>query len=230
MSSWRLGAGGAKATNTMKQCNVPNSEVRAEAAASKPHRIIKLGIDVHAATLVVARIVDDSAPQPPQTFTPARFAEWVKTQLALADTVHSCYEAGAMGFVLHRRLVALGVKNVVTQPVCLDEQHKKVNHDKSDALALAQRLDRYATGNSKALATVRVPSEAEEQRRIESRQREQLKGAVLRAPRSFTPRLICDHSTKCGSAHGQRREVGNEIPAATFDGIHRGTTSPGHST
>ncbi len=98
----------------------------------------------------------------------------------MADTVHSCYEAGATGFVLHRQLAALGVKNLVVQPIHLDEQHKKVNHDKSDALAWVLRLDRYVAGNPKAQATVRVPTQAEEQKRIQSRQREQLKRAVPR--------------------------------------------------
>jgi transposase len=81
---------------------------------------------------------------------------------------------------LHRDLVALGVRNLVVQPVCLDEQHKGVNHDKSDAKQLVLRLDRYVAGNAHALATVRVPTPAEEQKRIESRQREQLKREVQR--------------------------------------------------
>jgi transposase len=164
----------------MTKPNLINSEVRAEQAASKKHQTIKLGLDVHAASIVVARILDHSAPQPAQKFTPAKFQEWIQTQLALADSVHSCYEAGATGFVLHRQLVALGVKNVVVQPIALDEHHKKVNHDKSDATAWVQRLDRYVAGNTKALATVRVPTEAEEQKRIQSRQRDQIKRAVQR--------------------------------------------------
>ena len=164
----------------MNQPKSNNSEVCAEQAASKKHPQIKLGLDVHAESIVVVRQLDHSAPQPAQKFTPARFMVWVKTQVALAGTVHSCYEAGAFGFGLHRQLLALGVQNVVAQPVSLDEQHKKVNHDGSDALALVLRLDRYVAGNPKALATVRVPSEAEEQKRIESRQREQLKREVQR--------------------------------------------------
>jgi len=157
-----------------------NSEVCAEQVASKKYQQIKLGLDVHAESIVVVRQLDHSAPQPAQKFAPARFMVWVKTQVALAGTVHSCYEAGAFGFGLHRQLVALGVQNLVAQPICLDEQHKKVNHDGSDALALVLRLDRYVAGNPKALATVRVPSQAEEQKRIESRQREQLKREVQR--------------------------------------------------
>mgnify|MGYP003575412037 CR=1 FL=1 len=156
------------------------SEVRAEQVANKKHRTIKLGLDVHADLIVVVRMLDQSGPQPAQKFTPAKFLEWVKTQVPLAEEVHSCYEAGPFGYGLHRTLVELGVRNVVIQPVCLDERHTGVNHDKSDARELAQRLDRYVAGNKHALATVRVPTPAEEQKRAASRQREQLKREVQR--------------------------------------------------
>jgi len=159
---------------------INNSEIRAEQAASKQLETIKLGLDVHAASIVVVRILDHSAPQPAQKFTPAKFKEWVKTQLSLATAVHSCYEAGPFGYGLHRHLVKLGIQNVVVQPVCLDEHHKGVNHDKSDAKELAMRLDRYVAGNTHALAQVRVPTPAEEQKRAASRQREQIKRAVQR--------------------------------------------------
>jgi transposase len=164
----------------MTKQNLHTSEVRAEQAASTKLKTLKLGLDVHADTIVVVRLLENSAPQPAQKFTPAKFAEWIKTQLPLAEAVHSCYEAGPFGYGLHRDLVALGVHNLVVQPVCLDEQHKGVNHDQSDAKALALRLDRYVAGNPHALATVRVPTPAQEQKRIESRQREQLKREVKR--------------------------------------------------
>jgi len=156
------------------------SEVRAEQVAGKPYQTIKLGLDVHADTIVVVRILDNSAPQPAQKFTPPKFLAWVKTQLAQAHAVHTCYEAGPFGYGLHRELVQLGVQNLVVQPVCLDELHKGVNHDKSDAKQLALRLDRYVAGNTHALATVRVPTPAEEQKRVASRQREQLKREAKR--------------------------------------------------
>jgi transposase len=148
------------------------SEVRAEQAAGNKYQLIKLGLDVHADSIVVVRIIENSAPQPAQRFAPGDFRQ--------AEQVHSCYEAGPFGFVLHRQLVALGVRNLVMQPVGLDEQRKNVNHDKSDALALAQRLDRYVAGNTRALAIVRVPTPEQEQKRIHTRQREQLKREVLR--------------------------------------------------
>jgi transposase len=62
----------------------------------------------------------------------------------------------------------------------LDERRQNVNNDQRDARALAQRLDRYVAGNLAALATVRVPTPEEEQRRIQSRQREQLRREVHR--------------------------------------------------
>lgn len=164
----------------MNSQKLNNSEVRAEQAANKKLQTLKLGLDVHADTIVVVRILDNSAPQPAQKFTPAKFLDWIKTQIPLAEAVHTCYEAGPFGYGLHRALIQLGAQNLVVQPVCLDEQHKGVNHDKSDAKQLALRLDRYVAGNAHALATVRVPTPTEEQKRIESRQREQLKREVLR--------------------------------------------------
>ena len=156
------------------------SEVRAGQVASKKHQTIKLGLDVHADWIVVVRMLDQSGPQPAQKFTPGKFLAWVQSQLLLGERVYSCYEAGPFGYGLHRALIELGVHNVVVQPVCLDERHTGVNHDKSDARELAQRLDRYAAGNLHALATVRVPTDAEEQKRAASRQREQLKREVQR--------------------------------------------------
>ena len=170
----------ATPTNDMTNKSTHNSEIRAEQAASKQLETIKLGLDVHAESIVVVRILEHSAPQPAQKFTPAKFKEWVKTQMGLAAAVHSCYEAGPFGYGLHRYLVQLGIRNVVVQPVCLDEHHKGVNHDKSDAKELAMRLDRYVAGNTHALALVRVPTPEEEQKRAASRQREQIQRAVQR--------------------------------------------------
>jgi transposase len=171
---------GATPTNIMTKQKINNSKARVEQVTSTKPQTIKLGLDVHADSIVVVRIVDHSGPQPAQKFRPAQFREWVQGQQRLADQVHSCYEAGPFGYGLHRELVELGVHNRVVQPVCLDERPKGVNHDPSDVQELALRLDRQVAGNTHALATVRVPTPAEEQKRIASRQREQLKRAILR--------------------------------------------------
>lgn len=159
----------------MTKHNHAKSEVRAEQVAGNKYQLIKLGLDVHADSIVVVRIIENCAPQPAQRFTPGKFQEWVRTQLSQAHQVHSCYEAGPFGFVLHRELCALGIHNLVVQPVCLDERRKNVNNDKSDARELAQRLDRHVAGQDKVLATVRVPTPEQEQKRVHTRQREQLK-------------------------------------------------------
>ena len=128
----------------------------------------------------MVRIVDHSAPATRAKVHAGQIPRVGQDATAAGRAVHSCYEAGPFGYGLHRHLVALGVHNLVVQPVCLDERHTGVNHDKSDAKELALRLDRYVAGNTHALATVRVPTPAEEQKRIASRQREQLKREVQR--------------------------------------------------
>ena len=92
-----------------------------------------------------------------------------------AREVVSCYEAGLTGFWLHRQLSALGVRNFVVCPTRLDERHRGVANDRTDALELSTRLDRSLAGNERALAVVRVPTEAEEQQRAHKRQRQQLR-------------------------------------------------------
>jgi len=135
---------------------------------------IKLGIDWHARQYRVARIIDNGAPEPAQRFTPEAFLRWAQQQLELAREVVSCYEAGAGGFVLHRQLEALGVKNIVVVPRKLDVDRRGVKTDKIDARNLALDLDRYVRGNDKALRVVFVPSPEQEQRRAQTRLRQQL--------------------------------------------------------
>ena len=50
-----------------------------------------------------------------------------------------------------------------------------VNNDKSDALELATRLDRYLAGHHKSFSIVTVPSEIIQQKRARKRQRQQLR-------------------------------------------------------
>ena len=140
----------------------------------KPHRLIKLGVDVHLREYVVARQIDGTAPQSAQSFSPEAFLAWAAKQAQQADVVHCCYEAGPFGFGLHRRLLRLGIKSIVVRPRNWDEYGKRVKTDRRDALALVSCLDRFVAGNTEALASIRIPTEAEEQSRSITRQREQL--------------------------------------------------------
>ena len=137
-------------------------------------KCIKLGIDVHADSYRVVRQIDHATPEPAQKFRPEEFLRWAKKQLSLAEEVYSCYEAGPLGYGLHRALLRMGVHNLVIRPQNWDEFHRHVKTDRTDALALVQRLDRYIQGNQKALAVIRVPTPEQELARSQSRQREQL--------------------------------------------------------
>lgn len=164
----------------MKKKTNTNTHVSNTTQIGAKAKSIKLGIDVHADSYRVVRQIDHATPQPAQKFTPQQFLLWAKKQLELAEEVHSCYEAGPFGYGLHRALVALRIDNLVVRPQNWDELHKGVKTDKTDALALVQRLDRYVQGNRTALAVVCVPTVEQELARSQSRQRAQLMEHRLR--------------------------------------------------
>ncbi len=159
----------------MLQLPAMTNKIKNTATTSKTKQICKLGLDCHAKSIMVARQVEGLQPQPPQKFTPEKFIEWIKAQSKAGDQIYSCYEAGPTGYGLHRRLTELGVRNEVVCPTKLDSRGKGVNTDKTDATELLVRLDRYVAGNTKAFSVVRVPTPAQEQRRAQSRQRDQLR-------------------------------------------------------
>ena len=138
--------------------------------------LIKLGIDVHQEFYVVVLQEGGSNPKPAQRFKKEAFLSWaarLKQQSGAAE-IYAVYEACGFGFALQRQLAALGIACQVVCPQKLDEGNKRVKTDGLDAKALCLKLDRYVEGNREALATVRVPTEEEEQLRAIHRQREQL--------------------------------------------------------
>jgi len=138
-----------------------------------PHQVIKIAIDMHSKLWVAARQVDNAVPQPPQKFTPQQCRQFIAKQVTLAGKVVCCYEAGCFGYAPQRQIEKLGAQCLVIAPQNWDERNKRVNTDRTDTMAMLQRLDRYVAGNIKALAVVRVPSEAEEVARSRVREREQ---------------------------------------------------------
>lgn len=143
------------------------------AATTRPQSI-KLGLDVHADSIVAVRIVDGQTPQPAQRFKPEAFLAWIQKLLAQAGKLYTCYEAGPFGFSLHRKLTEMGATNYVVRPRDWDEYGANVKTDGRDARQLALCLDRYVSGNEKAFSVVRVPSPEEEQRRSITRHRQAL--------------------------------------------------------
>lgn len=145
-------------------------------AKAKEEQITKLGLDVHAGQITVCRQQEGLLAQPAQKMSWERCLEWIQKQVSSGWKVYSCYEAGPCGYGLHRQLTALGVTNYVVAPQRWDERGRQVKSDKHDARELADRLDRYVRGNTKAFAVVRVPTPQEEQQRSLVRQR----GSVLK--------------------------------------------------
>ena len=160
--------------------NTNNDKHTSTTETAKARPICKLGLDVHAASIMVGRQVEGLNAQPSQRFQVADFLRWVKRQVEQGYEVISCYEAGPTGYWLHRELEAVGVTNYVVCPTRLDSRGKGVNTDKTDAQELVVRLDRYVAGNRKAFSVVRVPTPEQEQKRALSRQREQLRRQRLR--------------------------------------------------
>ena len=146
----------------------------ASATQTQVPPVLKIALDVHLAFYIAAVQEEGSHPKPPQRFTPADFLRWVDRQLARGFVLITCYEAGPLGFTLHRQLTALGVTNYVVRARVWDEHGARVKTDRLDALWMLNALDRFCAGNKRALALVRVPTEEEERKRSRSRLRQSL--------------------------------------------------------
>jgi transposase len=156
--------------------NINNPTVTRGRVAVETAMTVKLGIDLHAADVVVGRQNDGALPRPSRRMRAEELVELCRELVAAGLRVYSCYEAGPCGYWLHRKLVELGVTNYVVVPRNLDSKGQRVKTDKRDARELTLALDRYVQGNTEAFTVIRVPSAEEEQRRSLGRQR----GALLR--------------------------------------------------
>lgn len=153
--------------------------------------VVKLGLDVHARQVTVSRQIGDRTPQPAQAFTKERLLVWVRKMIDAGAVVHSCYEAGVMGYTLHRELTALGATNIVVAPKKLAGP-KRQKTDALDARALVDALDRWLRGNRDAFSVVRVPTPKQEQERAQVRLRDHL-GRMRRMAESRGRSLLLAH-------------------------------------
>jgi transposase len=90
--------------------------------------------------------------------------------------VLSCYEAGRDGFWLHRFLVANGIGNYVVDAASIEvnRRQRRAKTDRLDNGKLLSMLVRFAWGEKKVWAVLRVPTVAEEDARRPQRERERL--------------------------------------------------------
>ena len=99
---------------------------------------------------------------------PTEFANALKGWFNEAEIL-SVYEAGFSGFVLHRKLEAVGIKNILVNPASVERStNDKVKTDKLDSKKLAKQL---SMNNLKAIY---IPTEEEELLRQLNRTRSQL--------------------------------------------------------
>lgn len=164
-----------------------------------------------------------------------KLAEEISRALKLfklaADTpVCFCYEAGRDGFWVHRALEARGWRCLVVDSSSIEVPRRKrrAKTDRLDASKLVTQLIRYCQGEKTALKVVRVPSEAEEDRRHWRRELKTLKEDRARISARLRS-LLKLHGIRHGrSLQGLEKELkgmrtwsGGPIPAVLLGRLQR---------
>ena len=127
--------------------------------------VLKLGLDMHYRQVTVAMQAESGPIKSVGRMSHDRFGSWVDKKLREGWEIHSCYEAGASGYWMHRDLVKVGVKNLVAAPKAMGRD-KRQKTDRRDSAELADSLDRYLRSKDKrALCPVAVPTVQQEQDR-----------------------------------------------------------------
>lgn len=149
-----------------------------------------LGIDAAAAKHVVTRFVPGEGAKPAEGMMTdtllGRVAQWHKAGVR----VHCVYEAGPTGFALARQLAAAGAECLVVRPRRLERYGRRRKTDPADSRQLAEDLAHHVAGRSGLLIPVRLPTEAEELRRLPVREREALAQARQQLLRSAKGRAL----------------------------------------
>ena len=136
---------------------------------------IALGCDSHLKSYQVARKIDNGAVGVAQTLgSKEALLLYAEKQREQAKEVVVLYEAGPLGYTLYRDLEARGIKCLVCAPRSGEQKRKRRKNNSIDARSLTSDLSNYLNGNEQALQLVRVPTQAQEQARIESRQQDAL--------------------------------------------------------
>ena len=86
--------------------------ISAATVVNHVNRVLNLGLDVHYRQVTVAMQEDGGRIKAAGKMGYVDFLNWVGKKLAEGWEIHSCYEAGASGYWLHRDLAKLGVKNL----------------------------------------------------------------------------------------------------------------------
>jgi len=141
---------------------------------AKANRIV-LGVDVHLKSYEAARKIDnDSVGVVQRLRSKEEFLLYAEKQLQQAQEVVVIYEAGPLGYTLYWDLKARGIECLVCAAQNQEQKRKRRKNNAIDARTLSSNLFNYLNGNKHALQLVRIPTKAQEQARIESRQHDAL--------------------------------------------------------
>lgn len=149
--------------------SVPPRQPLPTAVLDPARPLLKLGLDVHLEFIMAVVQHEHANPKAPGKFTNDELVKQVAQWVAEGFQVVCVQESCGFGFVLHRRLAAAGAQSFLITPVALNGQRKT---DKLDARALCLRLSRWLDGNRAELSPIRIPTEAEQQRREVTRRRQ----------------------------------------------------------
>src|SRR5215467_7861106 len=146
------------------------SEEQNSQKGPKANRIL-IGVDVHLKSYEAARKIDnDSVGVVQRLRSKEEFLLYAEKQLEQAEEVVVVYEAGPLGYTLYWALEARGIRCLVCAPQSREQKRKRRKNNSIDARTLTSNLFNYLNGNEHALQLVRVPTKAQEQERIESRE------------------------------------------------------------
>jgi transposase len=163
-----------KMKNTLKAAPTANAIELKNEKSSKAKRIL-LGVDVHLRGYQAARKIDEGVIGVVDSFrSEVELLLHVERQRQRAEQVVVVYEAGPLGYTLYRKLQAAGVLCYVCAPDGAEQRRKRRKNNKIDARNLTSKLFNYLNGDKAALQLARVPTEAQEQLRLASRQHDQL--------------------------------------------------------
>jgi transposase len=161
-------------TYSLKAAPTAISKEQKSQTGAKAKRIV-MGIDTHLRGYQAASKIDNAAIGAVGQFRSQEgLLLHIEQQLSRAEEVVVVYEAGPLGYVLHRALEARGVRCYVCGPDSREQQRKRRKNNQIDTRSLTGKLFNYLNGNEQALQLVRVPTEAQEQARAQSRQHDQL--------------------------------------------------------
>jgi transposase len=137
---------------------------------------IFVGLDTHLkswkVTIMHEKLMLKTFVQDPE---PEKLVEYLKRNYPGA-TYHSAYEASYCGFWIHKKLLALGVNNIVVNPADIPttDKEKKQKEDKRDSRKIARELQKGG------LVGIYVPSDENLEDRALLRLRETMTGDLVR--------------------------------------------------